>query len=90
MYSRSVTPTPGHGDQVEARNDLAVGSYSLTKVTSNDPGPTGSSVKYFNYSSSNFLPVKSLAQEMLDAECQCEIDSDIIYNESSKLLGDDN
>ena len=89
MYSRSVTPIPGHDDQVEARTDEVVGSYySLTNVCSNDPGP---SVKYFNYPSSNLLPVKSLAQEMIDAQSQCdEIESENIYNESSKLLGDDN
>lgn len=90
MYSRSVTPTPGHDDQVEVRNDEVVGSYSLTNVSLNDTEQTGSSVKYFNYPRSNFLPVESLAQEMLDAECQCEIESENIYNESSKLLGDDN
>ena len=48
-----------------------------------------SSVKYFNYPSNNLPPAKSLAQEMLDAE-GAEIESENIYDESSKLLGDDN
>ena len=88
MYSRSVTPTPSlNNDQEEVRNDQGVGGYySLTNVCTNDPG---SSVKYFNYPSNNFLPAKSLAQEMLDAE-GAEIESENIYDESSKLLGDDN
>ena len=87
MYSRSVTPTPSHNDQEEVRNDQGVGGYySLTNVCTNDPG---SSVKYFNYPSNNLLPAKSLAQEMLDAE-GAEIESENIYDESSKLLGDDN
>ena len=87
MYSRSVTPTPSHNDQEEVRNDQGVGGYySLTNVSTNDPG---SSVKYFNYPSNNLLPAKSLAQEMLDAEGG-KIESENIYDESSKLLGDDN
>ena len=51
-------------------------NYPLTNI--NEDGP---SVKYFNYPSSNLLPVKSLAQEMLDVESESDI-----YNESSKLL----
>ena len=77
MYSRSVTPTPGHDDQEEAKQDKNVEeNYPLTNISEDGP-----SVKYFNYHSSNLLPAKSLAQEMLDVESESDI-----YNESSKLL----
>ena len=77
MYSRSVTPTPGHDDKKEARNDQNdEENYSLTNISMD-----GTSVKYFNYPSNNLFPAKSLAQEMLDVESESDI-----YNESSKLL----
>ena len=79
MYSRSVTPTPGHDDLKEARNDQNdEENYSLTNTSMDG---AGTSVKYFNYPGNNLLPAKSLAQEMLDVESESDI-----YNESSKLL----
>ena len=84
MYSRSVTPTPSCEDQDEAKtNQDVVGS--LTNI---DPNYPGASVKFFNYNS-DIQSVKSLGQEMLDAE-SVENESENIYDESSKLLGDDN
>ena len=78
MYSRSVTPTPGHDDQEEAKQDKNVEENYPPLTNISEDGP---SVKYFNYPSSNLLPAKSLAQEMLDVESESDI-----YNESSKLL----